>query len=110
MEKVLFAKSSLFGGDAFAETMAYSIGEVETIDGSALTAQVPRYQIYPARAEHVAGDYRVKLTGFGGKFVDGAQRGTSGLYHYRAPELVFGSPLAPSADIWSLGCSVRSFS
>lgn len=39
----MFARSSLFGGDAFADTMKYSIGEVETIDGSALTPQVPRY-------------------------------------------------------------------
>lgn len=102
----MFARSSLFGGDAFAKTMKYDIGEVETIDGSALTAQVPRYQIYPAISKHVAGDYRVKVTGFGGKFVDGARRGTSELYRYRAPELVFGSPLGPSADIWSLGCTV----
>lgn len=60
----MFARSSLFGGDAFAKTMKYSIGEVETIDGSALTAQVPRYQIFSAMSEHVAGDYRVKVTGF----------------------------------------------
>ncbi len=101
----MFARSSLFGGDAFADTMKYSIGEVETIDGSALTPQVPRYQIYPVISEVVAGDYRVKVTGFGRKFVDSAKRRTSE-YHYRAPELVFGSPLGPSADIWSLGCTV----
>ena len=102
----MFARSSLFECDVFAKTMEYNIGEVETIDGSPLTAQVSRYQIYSAQAKHMVGDYRVKVTGFGGKFVDGAHRGTSE-YHYWASELVSGSPLGPSADIWSLGCTVK---
>ena len=106
MRKVLFARSSLFEGDAFAKTMNYAMGEVETIDGSALTAQVPRYQIYSARSKHVAGDYRVKVTDFGGHSMHGVLSGNSGPFHYRAPELVFGSQLDPSADIWSLGCTV----
>ena len=106
MRKVLFARSSLFEGEAFSKTMDHAIGEVKTIDGSALTAQVPRYQTSSARSKHVDGDYRVKVTGFGGNFMHDVPRETSRPLNYWAPELVFASQLGPSADIWSLGCTV----
>lgn len=86
--------------------MDYAIGEVETTDGSALTAHVPRYQIYSARSKYVAGDSRVKVTGFGGNLMHHVPRGTSRPFNYRAPELVLGSQLGPGADIWSSGCTV----
>lgn len=86
--------------------MKYDIGEVETIDESALTTQVPRYQIARPRSHCMPDDYRVKVVGFGQNFMPGVLCGTSTPFNYRAPELVLDSQLSPSADIWSLGCTV----
>ena len=94
----------------------YKICEVETIDEIPMTMHAPRYQVEPVRSKHKVHDYHgkdymaddcdVKIIGFG-EFERGYVRGTSMKFHYQAPELIFLSQLARSADIWSLGCMVR---
>lgn len=102
----MFASSDLLQHGAGPIPESYRICELETVDGSVLTAWAPRYHVEPARLGYVAGDYRVKVTGFDEKSVHGLLRGTSTPFNYQAPELVFGSQLGPSVGIWSCGCTV----
>ena len=89
-------------------------GNVESILGQTSTARVPRYlveslQAYPASLRLKANnDSRIKIIGFGERFLAGKTHGARFAFNYQAPELIFGSKLSPKADIWSLGCLVCS--
>ena len=87
-------------------------GNVESILGQSSTARVPRYLVEslrkqpPSLSYTAVNDSRVKIIGFGERFLPGKIHGTNFEFHYQAPELVLFSQLSPSADIWSLGCLV----
>jgi len=88
------------------------LGNVESLLGQCSTARVPRYlvesaQQYPQSLRYdAANDSRVKIIGFEERFPARNVPGGSYSFYYQAPELLFGSPLSPRADIWSLGCLV----
>lgn len=105
-ENVLLTRSDLLRHHECPPIKFYKICEVETVDGSALTAQAPRYQVESAESQYIDGDSRVKVVGFGGKHVHGVHYGHPIPLSYKAPEVIFNSHFSPSADIWSLGCTV----
>ena len=90
-------------------------GNVKSILSQVSTARVPRYlvkslQQYPESHSYDASkDSRIKLIGFGERFLGQKTCGTKSGFHYQAPELVLFSQLSPRADIWSLGCLVCYF-
>lgn len=105
-ENVLLTSSELVRGHECPPIKSYRICEVETVDGS-LTAQAPRYQVESARTKYVDGNPPcVKVIDFGKKYVHGTHYGVSIPFKYKAPEVIFSSHFGPSADIWSLGCTV----
>ena len=103
---VLVTSSDLLRREACPPIKSYGICEVETVDGSALTAQAPRYQVEPAITKCIDGDLGVKVIDFGKRYVHGIHYGVSFPFNYKAPEIIFGSHFSQSADIWSLGCTV----
>lgn len=105
-ENVLVTSSDLLRREECPPIKSYGICEVETVDGSALTAQAPRYQVEPAISKCIDGDLGVKVIDFGKKYVPGIHYGVSIPFNYKAPEVIFSSHFSPSADIWSLGCTV----
>ncbi|CAD6594389.1 MAG: hypothetical protein ASARMPRED_009328 [Alectoria sarmentosa] len=103
---VLVTSSDLLRREACPPIKSYGICEVETVDGSALTAQAPRYQVEPAITKCIDGDLGVKVIDFGKRYVHGIHYGVSFPFNYKAPEIIFGSHFSQSADIWSLGCTI----
>lgn len=95
-------------GDECPPIKSYRICEVETVDGSlTATAQAPRYQVECANSQYVGDNPpSVKVIDFGKKYVHGLHHGVSIPFNYKAPEVIFDSQFSPSADIWSLGCTV----
>lgn len=105
-ENVLLTSSDLLRGDECPPIKRYGICEVETIDGSVLTAQAPRYQVEAANSKYIEGTPCVKIVGFGKRYAHGIHYGEPIPAKYKAPEVIFNSHFSPSADIWSLGCIV----
>lgn len=87
--KVHFASSDLLERQVGPLAKQYEICEVETVDGSALTAYAPQYQVETTKYKHVADDYRAKIVNFGGKVGHDVVRGDSTPFNNQAPELIF---------------------
>ena len=87
-------------------------GNVTSILGQTLTKRVPQYLVdcpqgYPAFVSYNPGhDLQIKLIGFGERFLAGRMPKAIFPFNFQAPELLLDSQLGPSADIWSLGCTV----
>ena len=71
-----------------------------------MTAQAPRYQVASADHEYIDDNPCVKVIDFGKKYTPGFHHGVFIPFNYKAPEVIFDSQFSPSADIWSLGCTV----
>ena len=95
-------------GDECPPIKRYRICEIETVDGSTLTAQAPRYQVETANSEYKTDDSCpcVKVIDFGKKYVHGIHYGVPIPFNYNAPEVIFSSQFRQSADVWSLGSMV----
>ena len=105
-QNVLLTSSDLIRRDECPPIKDYRICEVETVDGS-LNAHAPRYQVEPPFSQYVDNKPpSVKVIDFGKKYVHGVHHGVSIPFHYKAPEVIFDSHFSPSADIFSLGCTV----
>jgi hypothetical protein len=111
--KVLFTRSTALQPDDTPISYDDWIGQVETIDGSALKAQAPRYHVSsyavgPSLLDHAPDNHQVKLIGFAEKILLSELCGPAKVFGCRAPEVVFDAQLGPSADVWSLGLALRS--
>ena len=104
--------------DKSAEDIVASMGapvtaEVRVSYGKGLGNHVPRYLVLPSPLPQPKSleDCKVKLVDFGSSFFSGHQSSTAGMrcpLPFRAPEAVITRQWNKEADIWSLGCTVRT--
>ena len=81
--------------------------------GKGLGNHVPRYLVLPSPLPQPKSldDYMVKMVDFGSSFFSEHQPSTAGMrcpLPFRAPEAVVTRQWDKEADIWSLGCTVRT--
>ena len=101
-----------------AENIVASIGEPVTAEvrvpyGKGLGDHLPRYLVLPSPLPQPRSldDCKVKLVDFGSSFFSEHQSSTAGMrcpLPFRAPEAVITRQWDKEADIWSLGCTVRT--
>ena len=98
--------SDILNDDDRSSGKDYRISEIETVNGEALTAHVPRYHIGNAHLKPVVDDHRVKIIGYGKRYKFNRGPGNERSFNFQAPEFVLEAQLGLSADIWSFGCTV----
>jgi serine/threonine protein kinase len=101
--------------DKSAEDIAASMGAPVTAEvrTTHVGNHMPRYLVLPSPLPEPKSldDCKVKLVDFGSSFFSEHQSSTAGMrcpLPFRAPEAVITRQWDKEADIWSLGCTVRT--
>lgn len=92
---------------------APATGDVRASHGEKLTNRLPQYLVLPSAIPQpkLLTDCKVKVIDLGSAFFSDHQPSTMKMrcpLPFRAPEAVITSQWNKEADIWSLGCTVRT--